>query len=98
MKLTSSRPASQTGAALMMALIFLILMTLLGAAAMRGSALQEQMAGNSRDWNLAFQASEAALREAENFLRFTAVLPEFDDADGFYTVNSADRPVWAGDA
>jgi type IV pilus assembly protein PilX len=97
MKLTVSRPASQAGAALMMALIFLMLMTLLGTAAMRGSALQEQMAGNSRDWNLAFQASEAALREAENFLRVTPVLPEFDDADGFYTVNSAARPLWTGE-
>jgi type IV pilus assembly protein PilX len=98
MKLTVSLPARQAGAALMMALVFLMLMTLLGTAAMRSSALQEQMAGNSRDWNLAFQASEAALREAENFLRVTPVLPEFEDDDGFYLVNSADRPVWTGEA
>ena len=98
MKLTASLPAAQAGAALMMALIFLTLMTLLGTAAMRGSSLQEQMAGNSRDWNLAFQASEAALREAENFLRVTPALPEFEDAGGYYVVNSADRPVWTGEA
>jgi len=98
MKLTAPMPAAQAGAALMMALIFLMMMTLLGTAAMRGAAMQEQMAGNSRDWNLAFQASEAALREAENFLRVTPVLPEFDDADGYYNVNSADRPAWTGEA
>jgi type IV pilus assembly protein PilX len=93
-----SPPGSQVGAALMMALIFLVLMTLLGTTAMRGSAFQEQMAGNSRDWNLAFQAAEAALREAETFVQLTPVLPEFDDADGFYQVNAASRPVWIGDA
>ena len=98
MRRMTSPPQSQVGAALMMALIFLVLMTLLGTTAMRGSAFQEQMAGNSRDWNLAFQAAEAALREAENYVQVTPVLPEFDDADGFYQVNSASRPVWAGDA
>lgn len=93
-----SLPGPQVGAALMMALIFLVLMTLLGTTAMRGSAFQEQMAGNSRDWNLAFQSAEAALREAENYIQLTPVLPDFDDADGFYQVNAASRPVWTGDA
>jgi type IV pilus assembly protein PilX len=82
----------------MMALIFLVLLTLLGTTAMHGSSLQEQMAGSARDTNLAFQAAEAALREAENYLQVTLVLPEFDDADGFYQVDSATRPVWTGDA
>jgi type IV pilus assembly protein PilX len=87
---------AQRGAALMMALIFLVVMTVIGTTAMRISALQEQMAGNARDWNLAFQAAEAALREAETFIQETPVLPEFNDEDGFYQLNSADRPVWAG--
>jgi hypothetical protein len=38
------------------------------------------------------------LREAENFLRVTVALPEFADADGYYQVNSPDRPVWHGGA
>jgi type IV pilus assembly protein PilX len=92
-----SLPGSQVGAALMMALIFLVLMTLLGTTAMRSSAFQEQMAGNSRDWNLAFQSAEAALREAETYVQDTPVLPEFDDADGLYQLNSASAPDWRAD-
>lgn len=84
----------QTGTAMIVALIFLMLMSLIGTAAMRGATMQERMAGNTRDWSLAFQAAEAALREAEDWLQTTAAMPEFDDADGLYQVNSPDRPVW----
>jgi type IV pilus assembly protein PilX len=88
----------QAGSAMIVALIFLLLMTLIGTAAMRGSTMQERMAGNTRDWNLAFQSAEAALREAEEFLLTTPVLPDFDDAAGLYQMNSPLRPVWAGGA
>jgi type IV pilus assembly protein PilX len=92
-----SFPRRQEGAALILALIFLLLMTLLSTSSMRTSTMQERMAGNTRDWNLGFQSAEAALRAAEEFLLDTAVLPEFNDADGYYQVNSTDRPVWTGD-
>jgi type IV pilus assembly protein PilX len=58
--------------------------------------MQERMAGNTRDLNLGFQSAEAALRVAEKWLLDTDVLPEFNDAAGFYQVNSAARPVWDG--
>lgn len=86
----------QEGAALILALIFLLLMTMLSTSSMRTSTMQERMAGNTRDWNLGFQSAEAALRVAEQFLRDEVVLPEFNDADGYYEVNSSDRPVWTG--
>lgn len=57
--------SKQQGAVLLVALIMLLLLTILGAAAMRDTNLQERMAGNMRDHNLAFQAAEAALRFAE---------------------------------
>ncbi|EWC40216.1 pilus assembly protein PilX [Pseudomonas stutzeri] len=57
--------SSQRGAVLLVSLIMLLLLTILGAAAMRDTNLQERMAGNMRDQNLAFQAAEAALRFAE---------------------------------
>lgn len=88
----------QTGTALIIALIFLLLMTLLGTSSMRTSTMQERMAGNMRDWNLGFQSAEAALREAEEWLLDQDVLPEFNDANGFYQINSPDRPVWVGAA
>lgn len=88
----------QNGAALILALIFLLLMTMLSTSSMRTATMQERMAGNTRDWNLGFQSAEAALRVAEQWLLDTDVLPDFDDAAGFYQINSAARPVWDGDA
>lgn len=60
--------SGERGSALTIALIFLLLMTLLGVSAMRGSNMQERMAGNLRDRNMAFQAAEAALRSGEGWL------------------------------
>ncbi|MCU0809885.1 MAG: PilX N-terminal domain-containing pilus assembly protein [Thiobacillaceae bacterium] len=59
------KPARQQGIALIMGLMFLVVLTLLGMAAMRGTILEERMAGNARDRDLAFQSAEAALRAAE---------------------------------
>ena len=56
----------QRGAALIVSLILLLVMTLLGVSAMQTNMLEEKMAGNFRDRDLAFQAAEAALRYAEN--------------------------------
>lgn len=53
--------ASQRGSALIVALVFLLAMTLIGTTAMQGTTQQERMAGNYWDRNLAFQAAEAAL-------------------------------------
>lgn len=58
-------PSKQRGAVLLVSLIMLLLLTIIGAAAMRDTNLQERMAGNMRDHSLAFQAAEAALRFAE---------------------------------
>ena len=56
---------TQQGLALVMALIFLVVLTILGLASVSGNILQERMAANSRDKNIAFQAAEACLRDAE---------------------------------
>lgn len=71
----------QRGAALIVSLILLLIMTVLGVTSMRATTLQERMAGNLRDNNLAFQAAEAALREGEQFLE-QATLPPFNGAAG----------------
>lgn len=66
--------SQQRGAVLIVALIMLLLLTIIGLSSMRGTSLQENMAGNMRDSNLALQASEAALRKGEEevITRFTA--------------------------
>lgn len=61
---TPFSPSRQSGAALVVGLVVLVLLTLLGIAAMRTSALEERMAGNLRESNIAFQSAEGALREA----------------------------------
>lgn len=94
MKHAIANRGRQSGAALIVSLIFLLLMTLLSTSTMRSATMQERMAGNTRDYHLGFQGAEAALREAENYLRTTAVLPEFDDVGAHYVVNSPNRPVW----
>jgi type IV pilus assembly protein PilX len=51
-----------------MALIFLTILMLLGTSATLNTNLQERMAGNTRNRDLAFQAAEAALKDAETTL------------------------------
>lgn len=55
---------NQNGATLFTALIFLIMLSLLGLNAAQMSGLEEKMAGNARNRDLAFQAAEAALNFA----------------------------------
>ncbi len=61
--LTSIR--SQSGVALVVSLLLLLIVTLIGVSGMQTTVLEEKMAGNFKDKNIAFQAAEAALREAE---------------------------------
>lgn len=54
---------SQVGAALLTGLIFLVVLTLLTLSAIKATSLEERMAGNARDQDVAFQAAEAAIRD-----------------------------------
>lgn len=67
----------QTGVVLVASLIMLLVLTVLGVTAASVTRLEEKMAGNLRDMNLAFQSAETALREAEELLGAPA-LPPFD--------------------
>ena len=55
----------ERGVSLVVGLIFLVVLTILGLMALRGAILEERMSGNARERSLAFQAAEAALRDAE---------------------------------
>lgn len=55
----------QSGAVLAVSLILLLLLTLIGVTSTQVTGLEEKMAGNMRDRNLAFQAAESALRVGE---------------------------------
>jgi type IV pilus assembly protein PilX len=57
--------SKQRGIALFLVLIFLVILTLVGVFAIQGVTLNERVARNQIDRNIAFQAAEAALRDAE---------------------------------
>ena len=61
----ASTRAHQAGFSLFPALMFLLVLAVLGVAALNSSVMQEKMVSNTRDANLAFQAAEAGLRDAE---------------------------------
>jgi Tfp pilus assembly protein PilX len=61
----SSPIRGQRGAALFVALMILILLTILGLSAAQVTSLQERMASNYRIDNLAFQSAEDQLRAQE---------------------------------
>jgi type IV pilus assembly protein PilX len=67
---------SQKGAVLVVSLLLLLVMTLLGLTAMQMTRMEERMAGNLSDRNLAFQGAEAGLRDAEDWVRVLTARPE----------------------
>ena len=55
---------AQHGAILVVTLLFMTILTILGLAALSTGVLEEKMARNSRDYNIALQAAEAVLQDA----------------------------------
>lgn len=66
---TGNNAFRQRGVALVVSLLLLIIVAIVGLAAVRGTIMQQKMASNIFDREQAFQAAEAALRVA------TAKLP-----------------------
>jgi type IV pilus assembly protein PilX len=85
---------AEKGAALIISMIFLLVLTIIGLAGMDVTGLEEKMAGNMRDRNIAFQAAEAALRDGENYLQTQAILPAFDGSDGLYSLTTNGDKNW----
>lgn len=56
-----SKPVSQKGAALFVALIILLIVSMMGVSAMKGGILSEKMAFNTQARELSFQAAETAI-------------------------------------
>jgi type IV pilus assembly protein PilX len=90
----------QSGAVLVVGLIFLAMLTLMGAAAYSVATQQERMTGSSRDHMRAFEAAEAALRWCEAFANGPGATASFSGADGSYRralptdPSEIDLPSW----
>ncbi|ULU24868.1 pilus assembly PilX family protein [Dyella terrae] len=65
---------AQQGVALIVAMILLILITLVGLAAVRGTIMQQRMASNQYDREQAFQSAEAAIRAASALIATTPTI------------------------
>ncbi|MGX5729645.1 pilus assembly PilX family protein [Pseudoxanthomonas beigongshangi] len=75
--------ARQRGSTLLVVLVLLLAMTLLALASLRVGSLEERMTANLFDRGLAFQATEAALREGEERAMSLSAPPSAGDcADG----------------
>ena len=75
---------AQHGSVLVVSLMILVVLTLLGISSMSGSIVEEKMAYNNRDYNLAFQAAETAMRNAEDFADSIASMSAFGTTAGLY--------------
>lgn len=63
--ISASEHSTQRGAALLTALVFLVVLTLLGIGVYSTTTSEEKMARNFRDKEIALQSAEAALNEAK---------------------------------
>ncbi|MEL7186950.1 MAG: PilX N-terminal domain-containing pilus assembly protein, partial [Pseudomonadota bacterium] len=79
-----SLPNRQRGAVLVISLIILLVITTLAVGSMQNTMLEEKMAGNISDRNLAFQSTESAIREAETFVENIVSLGQFTGANGLH--------------
>jgi len=68
MKTHSFSPSGEQGAVLVVSLIFLVILALLGTSGAINNTMQERMASNTRNRNLAFQAAEHALKAADDWI------------------------------
>lgn len=92
-------PTSQNGAALITGLIFLVVLTLISLSAIKSTSLEERMAGNARDQDVAFQAAEAGIRDAMQYVAIsnfqgTAFSGFTAGCTAGLCLNNATTPVW----
>ena len=66
--LRPGRIRAEQGSALIVSLILMLVITIIGLTALQGTTMQTRMATAMRDRSLAFEAAEAALRDAQGWL------------------------------
>jgi len=80
--------SKQKGSILIISLLILVVLTMIGVSSMSSSGLQERMAGNFRDRQIAFQSAEVAVAYAEEHLKSIISNSLFNDTDGYYEFKS----------
>lgn len=72
----------QSGAVLVVSLLFLLILTMIGVASMQTTTMEEKMAGNMRDRGVALQAAESGIRDGEAFIESVASTAAFNSSNG----------------
>jgi type IV pilus assembly protein PilX len=104
---SAHRPSTrrrQHGVMLIVVMLLLLVTTLVALASFRGATLEERMAGNARERQAAFQAAEAALRDAEVMMSSNTTGPFKPLRSGHFAANCAGKlcrsspaaPLWSG--
>ena len=94
--LAFNMPKQQQGMALFMSLVMLLIITVLGLSSVQTTSMQERMARNAKDTNLAFNAAESAIKDAEVIVESLNSLAPFTasnaNANGYYTEAAYNQP------
>jgi len=97
-------PNKQNGAALVVGLLILLLATFLAVAALNNSNVQERMAANSQNENIAFQAAESAIEAQINNIaggdtsKLAAAKAEYPNVVDAKNKGLSYTPVWPTDS
>lgn len=78
----------QQGVVLVVSLLMLLVLTMIGLAATRGTTIEQRMTVNQNDQEMAFQAAEAGLRNGESALNGAANLDFGANTAGAYTLST----------
>lgn|SRR5690606_21547001 len=79
----------QRGAALLLSLVILLVLTMLAVSGMQGSLLQERMVAAQRDGIVTLEIAERAMRDVEALLDGLSDLDDFGTKPGFYETGKA---------
>lgn len=89
----SYAPTHQRGVVLIVALILLLVLTMIGVGVTQSTSLEERMAANNRDKDLAFQAAEGGLRNGESGL-LQGIYTNFNNTNGEYEFDPTQPSIW----
>lgn len=93
-----SQPNKQSGFALVLSLILLIILTMLGLTSMHSTKTEIAMAGNMRESDLAFQSAEIGLISSEEFIELSTSKTDYNDLNGLISENSDDPDYYDDDS
>ena len=87
--------SKQSGAALIVSLVMLTVMTLLGVSTVKMTVIGERMAGHFFNKQSSFDSAEAALREGEDDSDALPLFAPTDGTDGLYLPDPTGEPRWS---